>query len=130
MDDIRKSIDFLESIDLQILWGLHKMENVNKLEGQHDIERVAKKCKAAFKPIDFKLGIIQKEMKALTDENKKLKHGIQNKTKLEAEVKNLNTENKKKKIEKEYLALKMKMQKWENNFIIPKMSLALYFQTV
>lgn len=39
MEDIKKSLNYLEAIKLQILGGLHKLEQGNKNEGEHDIKK-------------------------------------------------------------------------------------------
>ena len=73
MEDIKKSLEILETIELQILRELHKITNGNSSEGQKDIEKIARKSKAACKSIKIKLKTIEKDMKNLQDENKKLR---------------------------------------------------------
>lgn len=96
MEDIKKSLGYLETIELQILGGLHKMKQGNKNEGEHDIEKVARKCKANCKSMEIKLQSVQKQMKVLKDENEKLreenKHVKSEKIKLEKELQTLKEE--------------------------------------
>lgn len=65
-------MEILETIELQILGGLHKIKSGNSTEGEKDIEKVSRKSKASCKSIKIKLNMIEKEMKNLKDENKKL----------------------------------------------------------
>ena len=73
MEDIKKSLDILETIELLILGGLHKITKGKSSEGQQDIEKIARKSKAACKSIKIKLNTIEKDMKNLQEENKKLR---------------------------------------------------------
>lgn len=72
MEDIKKSVEILETIELQILGGLHKIKNGNFSEGEKDIEKVSRKSKATCKSIKIKLTIMEKEIKKIKEENRKL----------------------------------------------------------
>lgn len=63
MEDIKKSLGYLETIELQILGGLHKLKRGNKNEGEHDIEKVARKCKANCKSMQIKLDSVQNRLR-------------------------------------------------------------------
>ena len=51
---------------------MHKITNGNSSEGQKDIEKIARKSKAAYQSIKMKLNTIEKDMKNLQYENKKI----------------------------------------------------------
>ena len=51
-------------------WGLHKIEHGNKKEGIVDIKKVGRKCKAASKMTNFKIDLVEKEIKNLKEEKK------------------------------------------------------------
>ena len=53
------------------------MEDIKKSsEGKKHIEKISRKSKAACKSIKLKLNTIEKDMKKLQDENKKLREKI------------------------------------------------------
>ena len=69
MQDIKREVEMLETVELQLLGGLHKINRGNKDAGQADMEKVAKQCKARCKSIKCKLEMLEKELKAEKEKN-------------------------------------------------------------
>lgn len=91
MEDIKKGLDMLETVELQILGSLYKIKSGNK-EGEKDIETVARKCKATCKLLKFKMGVLEKELKDEKKKNSELSNELNKitgeKRKLETELNN------------------------------------------
>ena len=88
MEGIKRELKMLETVELQILGGLHKMKSLRCKEGETDIETVARKCKASCKSIKIKLEVLEKELKDLNDLKEKNQQLIKENEKLRADLAN------------------------------------------
>ena len=89
MQEIKRGLDMLETVELQILGSLHKINSGN-MEGGKDIETVARKCKVTCKSLKLKIGLIEKKLENEKQKNHKLTNEVkkiqEEKRKLESEL--------------------------------------------